>query len=232
MEGFADAHLHLADPGIGKGYPDLSGASLLFACSAREGEWPALRSIRDSRAVKFYGVHPWFADGYSEPALRRVLASDPSAQVGEIGLDRVRGFDAPQMMAFESQMSLAEEFGRCANVHCVRCENEVLGTLRMFRPRSTILHSFVGPAACVSVLSDLGCYFSVSPRIIMMSEDGARGVVRTIPEDRLLVETDAPNNYGICTSMGDFLARLGPLLDMEPREVARLTARNARRAMG
>ena len=64
--GFADAHVHISEDGFSDRYPDVGDAEVLFGCTARESEWDAMRSCDVPGAVRFYGVHPWYADGWDD----------------------------------------------------------------------------------------------------------------------------------------------------------------------
>ncbi len=228
---FADTHIHLTENGCC--YPDLDRAELLFSCTAKPDEWKTQMSIDDSRAVRFYGVHPWYAEQWNsetEKELRDLLRKDPDAQVGEIGLDRLHPFDR-QIEVFETQVSIASEFGRTVNVHNIACDGETAKILRACGKgcRSIILHSF--SQAGISSFSGLNCYFSVNPRLLGKSEKNVKTVLSCIPEDRLLLETDAPFTSGKFTSMEDFISSISGMLGLSPEALSETVLENARRAI-
>ena len=107
--GFADAHAHVSERGFSDRYPDFDRAVIVFGCTARPSEWDAMAACAVPGTVRFYGVHPWYADEWDEASagrLESILEEDPRANVGEIGLDGKRGDPSLQRPAFESQLDL------------------------------------------------------------------------------------------------------------------------------
>lgn len=230
---FADAHAHTADRGFGDRYPDLADARIVFGCCARPSEWRIMASCGIPGIVRFYGVHPWYADewdGAAESELRRMLNSDPRAHVGEIGLDSKRGDVSSQRDAFEAQLDLASEFGRIANVHMLGCEREVLESVRRHGRgcRAVVLHSF-SSESYVKPFSEAGCMFSINPRILARSESRIARLLGSIPDDRLLLETDAPYTPAGFLGMRDFAARLAGTVGRDCEGLMRRALDNAGR---
>ena len=220
MNMYADSHLHMTDPGF-KGIDD--GAGLLFTCAASPDEWNLISAIDDKRVGKFYGTHPWYLEKYSLDSLKELLETDSSANIGEIGLDSKRGLLDVQIKPFDEQLILSKKYDRVANIHMIGCESEMLRILRKHKT-TAIIHSFSGPESYIRPLTEYGCYFSVSPRILNRSADRIRALISQIPEDRLLIETDAPNSR---IGMKEHIARLSEILDMESEDLERITFRNA-----
>ncbi len=220
MNMYADSHLHMTDPKF-KGMDD--GAGLLFTCAASPDEWDAIRGIEDDRVRKFYGTHPWFLEKLSIDGLKELLESDPSANVGEIGLDSKHGTLEDQIKPFEEQLMLSKRYDRVANIHMIGCESEMLKILRKHKT-TVIIHSFSGPESYVRPLTECGCYFSVSPRILSRSAERIGAIVQSIPEDRLLVETDAPNGR---IGMREHLTRLSEIVGISAEDLEHITFRNA-----
>ena len=217
---YADSHLHMTDPKY-KGTD--KGAGLLFTCAASPDEWGAISAIDDVRVRKFYGTHPWYLDRYSPDSLKELLETDLTANVGEIGLDSKHGPLDDQIGPFEEQLILSKRYDRIANIHMIGCESEMLKILRKHRA-TAIIHSFSGPESYIGPLAECNCYFSVSPRILNRSADKVKALILRIPEDRLLIETDAPNSR---IGMDEHTSRLSEILSMGPEELERLTFRNA-----
>ena len=220
MNMYADSHLHMTDPNY-KGTDERAG--LLFTCAASSDEWERISSIDDRRVRKFYGTHPWYLGRYSKDGLEELLETDPMANVGEIGLDSKHGSLDDQIGPFEEQLILSKRYDRIANIHMIGCESEMLKILRRHKT-TAIIHSFSGPESYIGPLTECDCYFSISPRILNRSDDRIRALILKIPEERLLIETDAPNSR---IGMDEHISRLSRVLSMEPEELERLTFRNA-----
>ena len=227
---FSDAHLHLGDV-KDAGYPFSSHPDIVFSCTARPSEW-TVNDGYDHPVKRFYGVHPWYADEWNptvESDLRRVLSEDPSAGVGEIGLDDTRGDMELQVTVFEDQLRIASETCRTVTVHMPGCERQTLESIRRCAGGvPVILHAFKSESY-VRPFSELNCYFSVGPRLLAKSADNVRRVVSSISRDRLLVETDAPHMPRGFTCVGDVVSRLAEVTSISPDELAELTANNLRR---
>ena len=228
---FADSHIHITEPG--SGYPDIGDAGILMGCTSRASEWTAMSGTEG--VVRFYGVHPWYADGWDgsvSERLRSILSSDWEANVGEIGLDSKRGDVIDQRPAFEEQISLASEFGRTANIHMVGCEKDVLDVVRRRGAgcRSVILHSF-SSESYVKPFADAGCMFSLNPRILARSDRRLIRLFSSIPEERLLLESDSPYTPPGFTGMAGFAYALGTRVGADPGQLMSLSLDNARRCI-
>jgi TatD DNase family protein len=204
---FYDAHNHLQDERFGA-----RQAELLVACvevgvrrmvvnGSCETDWPLVLALarQHPQVVPSFGYHPWYV-GERTPewniTLARLLDQVPSA-VGEIGLDRWKpGLAyAGQEEVFLSQLRLATERDRPASIHCLRAWGRLYELLAA-NPRPScgfLLHSYGGPAEMVVPLARLGAYFGFPGYFARPGKERQRSVFRAVPPDRLLVETDAPD---------------------------------------
>ncbi len=219
--GYADSHIHVADPRF-KGID--SGAELLFGCTSTPDEWDYLGRMNGGKVVKFFGTHPWYHERTDIDGLERILREDEKANVGEIGLDSKRGSIEEQMQSFVSQLELAEKYRRIANIHMIGCEETMLKILREHKV-TCILHSFSGPESYIRPFAECGCYFSISPRIHRKSKEKIVALISKIPKDRLLIETDSPDNP---MGMFDHITALSEILSIHPSELESTTLRNSR----
>lgn len=183
--------------------------------ATNEEEWPVVAALAREQAwiLPSHGIHPWDCGNRSAQwldGLRATLRADPAAGVGEIGLDRwiidgVRPDDpriaglrvAPleeQCEVFAAQLTLAAELNRAASIHCVQAFGALLDVLKATpRPgRGFLLHGYGGPAEMVKPFTDLGAYFSFNVELLQPRMQARLENFKSIPADRLLVETDAP----------------------------------------
>ncbi len=201
-----DSHVHLQDIQSEKVRASLlSRARGLmvgkFVCNAtRPEDWPLVRDIArgDDRVVPFYGVHPWFADKVAtgwDAELERFL-SVPGAGIGEIGLDRIKSEInfARQTEIFHRQIEIAGRLARPFAIHCARAGSDILGILkRDLAPRQRFMvHSYQGSPEMLRSFLDLGAFISFSWKILSRGTEETMDLVRQIPLDRLLLETDFP----------------------------------------
>ena len=151
------------------------------------------------RIIPSFGYHPWFLHERTPDWLKNLvkfLDATPSA-VGEIGLDRYKP-DLPyagQEDAFIAQLRLAAERDLPASIHCLQAWGRMLEILKAEpRPaRGFLLHSYGGPQEMVKPFADLGAYFSFPGYYAHERKARQRETFRHIPADRLLIETDAPD---------------------------------------
>jgi len=150
------------------------------------------------------GIHPQEARditpkdiaGLSELSRRSKVVA-----IGEIGLDFYRDY-APhqqQIQVLEWQLALASESGLPAVIHCRQAEKETPGILRDWtnkRPASAappgVIHCFSGSLELAQTYLALGFYISLGAYIGYPSSRKFRDVIKRLPLDRLLIETDCP----------------------------------------
>jgi TatD DNase family protein len=168
---------------------------------SREEDWPAVLELarRYPQVVPSFGYHPWYVKARSaewQQVLVRFLEQAPAA-VGEIGLDRwVKDYDLEQQeQVFVWQLRLAAERNLPVSIHCLRAWGKLFELLRAQpRPRcGFVLHSFGGPREMIEPLAELGAYFSLPGYFAHERKERQREAFRQVPAERLLLETDAPD---------------------------------------
>ncbi len=145
------------------------------------------------------GIHPHDAPQATKEGLetlRDLLGNDRAVAVGEIGLDfyRDRSPRDVQRRAFRDQLRLAREVGKPVIVHDRDAHEEVLAILREERAAEIggVLHCFSGDLAMARACVEMGLYISIAGPVTYPANEALREVVRQIPVDHLLIETDAP----------------------------------------
>jgi TatD DNase family protein len=102
---------------------------------------------------------------------------------------------AGQEEAFLAQLQIATERNLPASIHCLQTWGRLLELLRG-NPRPAcglVLHSFGGPVEMIPALAKLGAYFSFPGYFLHERKRRQREAFKTVPADRLLIETDAPD---------------------------------------
>lgn len=166
-----------------------------------EGDWEGVARLADrfpSHVIPSFGLHPWFAADRSskwEATLIGWLDRYPNAAVGEIGLDRwIEGHDIEvQLPIFEAQWKAAVARDRPITVHCLRAWGSLEESVRRLPRARFLLHSFSGSTEMSRIFLDLGAFFSVSGYFFNPGKQSKLDVFISIPRDRLLIETDAPD---------------------------------------
>ncbi|MDX1407897.1 MAG: TatD family hydrolase [Saprospiraceae bacterium] len=146
------------------------------------------------------GLHPHSARFYSpdmETALRELLAHPTVRAGGEMGLDFNRDFSPrpDQEKAFEAQLVLAIEAGLPVFLHERDAHARFQPILKAFRDDlvGAVVHCFTGSREALFDYLDLDCHIGITGWVC----DERRGkplaeLVHNIPDNRLLLETDAP----------------------------------------
>jgi TatD DNase family protein len=145
------------------------------------------------------GVHPHHArlwDGSVAETLRELAASASVVAIGECGLDYDRDFSPrdAQRRAFAAQLALSGAVGLPVFLHERAAHADFTAILREHaREVSVVVHCFTGERAELDAYLELGAYLGITGWIC----DDRRGVhlrelVRHIPRERLMIETDAP----------------------------------------
>ena len=175
---------------------------MVLTGSSASGSADALALAR-SRPGAFYataGVHPHHASDYDDAAHDAIslLAGETEVvAVGECGLDYFRNFSPPdaQRDAFERQLELAAEKNLPVFLHQRDAHEDfvaILGPSLSAIPRA-VAHCFTGNEAELDAYLELGLYIGITGWIC----DERRGrhlhdIVSRIPDERLMIETDAP----------------------------------------
>lgn len=153
------------------------------------------RNTRYVRAA--LGLHPQLvAERAGElPLWERHLPE--TRYVGEVGLDAgprfYKSLDVQRQVFQRVLERCAEAGGKILTVHSVRSAPAVLEMIEAHLPpeRGTVvLHWFTGSKSDARRAAALGCYFSINPE--MTRTDRGRDLIRSLPRDRILTETDGP----------------------------------------
>lgn len=202
-----DAHNHLQDERLAPQLEPIlaalrqEGVVRMVVNGSCEEDWPAVLALARTcpQVIPSFGYHPWYVKERTEhwqEALIQLLDQVPSA-VGEVGLDRwVKDHDLErQQEVFVWQLRLAAERNLPVSIHCLQAWGTLLELLRA-RPRPRcgfVLHSFGGPQEMIPALAELGAYFSLPGYFAHERKSRQREAFRHVPAERLLLETDAPD---------------------------------------
>ena len=184
-----------------------------------EEDWPAVAALAEAhrQVLPSFGYHPWCIHERSdhwEAELNRMLDAHPAA-VGEIGLDRWKeGLNYEgQEDVFVTQLRIAAERNLPASIHCLKAWGRILELLQEgpVPERGFLLHSYGGPTEMVQAFAQLGAYFSFPGYFLRAAKGRQREAFKSVPADRLLIETDAPdqrlpdalNAYPLTDSAGE-----------------------------
>lgn len=191
------------------------------------------------------GVHPHevkhIEDGwYNE--LRRLAENKKVVAFGEVGLDYHYNHSSPkeQRDRFREQIQLARELRLPLVIHTREAQEDTIQILKDERSTEVggVFHCFSGDAWLAKDALDLGFYLSFSGILTFQNAGMLRDIAKTVPLDRILIETDCPyltpvphrgkrNEPAFVRHVAETLAAILSVSDLD--EIHRLTTENARR---
>ncbi len=161
-----------------------------------------------SRDLLFRGIHPWqtlnvadsaaFISERLEPFLAelpRLISGAPLLRgVGEIGLDRLKCRDISPLMreVFERQLKAAADLKCPVILHGAKCWGQVVATCKPYKgiiPRF-LFHGFSRSDGLIPDIVDLNGFISVGAAVLNDHATNYRELVKKLPLERLLLETD------------------------------------------
>jgi TatD DNase family protein len=182
------------------------------------------------------GLHPHDALQDIDPVLALARRGHPRlVGIGECGLDYYYEHSprADQRRAFATQIALAHELDLALVIHARDAFDDLFDVLKSEGvPERTVVHCFTGTTDDAQACLALGCDISISGVVTFKNAELLREAVRSVPLERLHVETDSPflapvpyrgraNEPAFVTVVGEFVAELRGESFVEVREATR-----------
>jgi len=200
-----DSHCHLDFPDFATEREAIvararsAGVETMLTIGTRLDEFATVRAIAEAHNEIWcsVGVHPHEAKDYAALAPQQLvaLAAHPKVVgIGETGLDFHYDLSPRdiQERVFRTHIGASRETGLPLIVHAREADGEVADILDEERPPPGVMHCFSSGRALAEAALELGFYISVSGLVTFRNAEELRAIVRDVPLDRLLVETDAP----------------------------------------
>ncbi|NQV55990.1 MAG: TatD family hydrolase [Rhodospirillales bacterium] len=245
-----DSHCHLNYPGLVEDLPGVlaraaaAGISHMVCICSRLSEFDAVNAIAIEHENIFstIGVHPHDSDAEDPVTLGDLLARAAGPKVigiGETGLDFFydKSPRDAQEANFRVHIKAAQETGLPLIVHTRDADQRTIEILTEEAANGAIpgiIHCFTAGAEVAKTALDLGFYISLSGIITFANAGDLREIAKTLPLERILVETDAPflapvpmrgkrNEPAFVAHTADFVAKM---FAIAPEELARTTTEN------
>lgn len=143
------------------------------------------------------GIHPHYAEGSIVTTLEwmeKEIQAENCIAIGEIGLDTIRSKtnQASQMEWFEAQLSLAQKYKLPVIIHNREADEDIESTLLKFKDVKGVLHCFSSGIDFANKMLSEGWFLSFSGNITYPKNEIMRNIIKQIPLQQLLLETDAP----------------------------------------
>ena len=205
---FVDSHCHLDFPDYA-GHVDAvvaraqaAGVGVCLSIGTELKRFPGVRAVAEQFPNVWcsVGVHPHESEKEQlddEAALIAETAHPKVVGIGETGLDYYYEHSPriPQQKNFRAHIAAARQTGLPVIVHTRDADDDTIDILRdeMGKGGFTgLIHCFTGTQRLADAALELGLYISVSGIATFKNSGVLRDVIKTVPLDRLLLETDAP----------------------------------------
>lgn len=205
---FVDSHCHLNYKGLveqERGVLDrarAAGVGAMLNISTRENEWDAVIGLaeREQGVWASVGIHPHEADQHDDITSEKLIEKSQNPRVvgiGETGLDYYYDYSdrEQQKVCFRQHIIAARETGLPIIVHTRDAEDDTAQILSEEMERGAypgVIHCFTASADFARTALDLGLYISLSGIVTFKNAKDLRAIAKSIPENRLLIETDSP----------------------------------------
>jgi len=200
-----DSHCHLDFPDFAADREAIiararaAGIETMLTISTRLDEFPAVRSIAEAHDEVWcsVGTHPHEAKDHTAlvPEELVALAAHPKVVgIGETGLDFHYDLSPrdTQEQVFRTHIAASRMTGLPLIIHAREADRGIAHILEEERPPPGVMHCFSSGRALAETALALGFYISISGIVTFRNAEELRAIVRDVPLDRLLVETDAP----------------------------------------
>jgi TatD DNase family protein len=201
-----DTHCHLDDPTLLSRLPEVlaagkaAGVEKYIVPGVAPERWGVIAGLADAHDGVYpaCGLHPMRADRFDETLLERLRPfARRGVAIGEIGLDYlVTGVPRErQQAAFRAQLRLAVEMDLPVLIHCRRAFRDLLGILGEEPAGRTVgvMHAFSGSPEIARECINLGFLISIAGTLTYSNAVRPLEIVRQIPLEFLVLETDAPD---------------------------------------
>jgi TatD DNase family protein len=202
-----DSHSHLEMPEFRRDLTEViqrakaSGVEYIFTVGTEKKDWTRALEIAHSNPSVYaiLGVHPHNAKEINEETystLRKLCQDEKVRAYGEIGLDFYRNLSPRdvQLKRFREQIVLAKELKLPIVVHDREAHEETLEVLKSGRAEECggIIHCFSGDYEMAKECIEMGFYISIPGTITFKNTAAFQQIVKHLPLESLLIETDAP----------------------------------------
>ena len=248
-----DTHCHLNDA---KAFPDPreaidravgAGVERMIVIGIHPEDWAGAIALAESHPEVYAAVgwHPNRTADFETGQigqLEALLVHPKVLALGEIGLDYHWDFASreAQFRALREQLDLAVRVGMPVVFHAREAYSDLLDVLEARPQHPYLFHCFAGNADEAARAVRLGAYFGVDGPVTYPKAQDLREVLRSIPLDRLVVETDAPYMSPVpfrgkpCEPayVAHVAAGLAKVFEISLEEMAEITTANAIRFFG
>ena len=232
---FIDTHIHLQDDKSNNTTEIIAqaingGINKMICVSARQSDWEKVAALAKQcpdSIIPAFAVHPWYISESSEDwknRLAELLESTPQALIGECGLDGLKPDLEKQKQVFAMHLKLAQRYCRPLILHMVKAVpywDEFASLL----PEKFVVHGFSGKGEFLQKIVKAGGYVGIGRGLLQSAK--ASEMLGLIPQNRLLLESDAPFQAPNSFVLQTYLSRIAEFLAQPETVLAKRVYQNA-----
>jgi len=186
-----------------------------------------LPHVKSFKNIRFsLGLHPQYANRHQQEYQIFKNNIQKTSYIGEIGLDFSKEFVQTKDLQIKYFKQILHEIAglkKILNLHSRKAEKEVYDYLKEYNIRCAIFHWYSGPLQLIDTIANSGYFFSINLK--MFQSQSGKNIIRRIPQDNILTETDGPftSNFGRISKPTDVQYMYKPLSEIW--EVSELEAK-------
>lgn len=218
-----------------------AGVSKIIVPGVTQKTWQRITRtcLKYSQLYPCYGLHPYFIEKHTENdllSLENYLLDNNAVGVGECGLDFfLKNLNKDkQIFYFEQQLDLAIKFKLPVVIHARKATEAVIKSIKNRPGLCGMIHSYSGSYEQAMQLIELGFYLSFGGPITYDNATRLHKLVRSLPLNNILIETDAPDqpvsaHYGERNEpafITDIARQIAALKNIDINEVKSVTRNN------
>jgi len=245
-----DTHAHLNDERFEEDRESLISSfkenGISYVCEIGYDLESSKRALELSEKYDFIyavlGVHPHDSSKLTDKGLmelEKMLSHEKAVALGEIGLDYYYDNSERDVQRywFAQQAELAKSLKCPISVHTRDAMEDTLNILKAHGGGDGIIHCYSGSVESAKILLNMGYYISFAGPVTFKNANTALDVIRYVPNDRMLIETDSPylapvphrGKRNCPLYVREVAAKIAEIKGMDFEEVAEITTKNAKK---
>lgn len=195
---FFDTHIHLSDFSCRTedilAEASSCGVNKMINISAKPEDWQTVINLSEKypeNIIPAIGIHPWHVEKNAEnlQKMEFFLQKNKKIIIGECGIDRLKPDFEVQTELFVAQAEMAKKHGRPLIIHNVKAYDWFQNNWHKL-PEKFVFHSYNGKKEFLKQILNHGGYVGFNASVFKSRE--AENIIKYVPADRILLETDAP----------------------------------------
>ena len=206
-----NSHIHLDFDSVKSPSKTTTG---VIVPSTGKDNWDNVISCcsRDNNRHFALGIHPWFIDDHQMLDLYSLevrIEDEKPVAVGDCGLDYIKVKDRnKQRFFFDEQVALATRFDLPLIIYSVQATEDVIDLLKSYSKSRGVIHAYSGTLREAEILMKMNFLFGFSNNLSNPHAYKLHDIVKFLPLESILIETDDNNNPDELIQVAERVARI------------------------